>query len=148
MSNANMKLVLLDVMLPDKLDIPEAKLDEGEFITKRVVEVDKLAQELKGKYPSTISGINTYVALGIILLQNMIKRFVHGTLKTTQLRKLLNHKIRVSLSMHDYFTWLLDWNLQCGLQTRNFHRSYDRVCVTELNNARRLGAHRDYYSVI
>ncbi|KAJ7582485.1 NUDIX hydrolase domain-like protein [Mycena floridula] len=47
MTNANMKLIVLQVTLPDKLEIPDAKLEAGEFIVRRVVELEKLDQELK-----------------------------------------------------------------------------------------------------
>jgi len=49
MTNANMKLVVLGVSLPDKLETPPQKLEDGEFIQKRVVEISKLSQELKGE---------------------------------------------------------------------------------------------------
>ena len=47
MTTANMKLVVLGVTFPDKLELSEAKLDEGEHITKRVVELRKLFDELQ-----------------------------------------------------------------------------------------------------
>ncbi|KAF7304624.1 Nudix hydrolase domain-containing protein [Mycena kentingensis (nom. inval.)] len=47
MTNANMALVVVRVDLPDKMETPEQKLDAGEFIVKRVVEVSKLADKLK-----------------------------------------------------------------------------------------------------
>ncbi|OCH95250.1 hypothetical protein OBBRIDRAFT_831097 [Obba rivulosa] len=47
MTTANMKLVMVEVPIPDKLEMPEQKLDVGEFITARVVEISKLAAELK-----------------------------------------------------------------------------------------------------
>ncbi|KAJ6500344.1 NUDIX hydrolase domain-like protein [Mycena sanguinolenta] len=47
MTNANMKLVALNVELADKMETPEQKLDAGEFIVKRVVELSKLSDELK-----------------------------------------------------------------------------------------------------
>jgi ADP-ribose pyrophosphatase len=46
MTNANMKLVALSVKCPNTLQTPEQKLDEGEFITVRVVELAKLHQTL------------------------------------------------------------------------------------------------------
>ena len=49
MTTANMKLVILDVTIPDKLELNEAKLDEGEHIVKRVVELSRLYDELQGK---------------------------------------------------------------------------------------------------
>jgi ADP-ribose pyrophosphatase len=48
MTNANMKLVVLSVLLDDKMETPVAKLDAGEFIITRVVELSKLNDELKG----------------------------------------------------------------------------------------------------
>ncbi|KAF7295198.1 Nudix hydrolase domain-containing protein [Mycena indigotica] len=47
MTNANMKLVVVRVDLPDQMETPEQKLEAGEFIVKRVVEVSKLDQILK-----------------------------------------------------------------------------------------------------
>ncbi|PAV23143.1 adp-ribose pyrophosphatase [Pyrrhoderma noxium] len=47
MTTANMKLVILDVTLPDELELNEAKLDEGEHIVKRVVELSRLYDELQ-----------------------------------------------------------------------------------------------------
>ncbi|KAJ7273410.1 NUDIX hydrolase domain-like protein [Mycena rebaudengoi] len=47
MTTANMKLVVLAVELADKLETPEQKLEAGEFIVKRVVEIAKLNEELK-----------------------------------------------------------------------------------------------------
>jgi len=43
-----MKLVVLSVLLDDKMETPVAKLDAGEFIITRVVELSKLNDELKG----------------------------------------------------------------------------------------------------
>ncbi|KAF7322719.1 Nudix hydrolase domain-containing protein [Mycena chlorophos] len=48
MTNANMKLVVVRVDLEDKMEHPTQKLEAGEFIVRRVVEVDKLDQVLKG----------------------------------------------------------------------------------------------------
>ncbi|KAH7907970.1 NUDIX hydrolase domain-like protein [Hygrophoropsis aurantiaca] len=47
MTNANMKLVIVGVSLEDTLVVPNSKLDEGEHIVKRVVELNKLNSELK-----------------------------------------------------------------------------------------------------
>lgn len=49
MTNANMKLVVINVKLSDYPSSPKAKLDEGEHIVKRIVELDRLNDELKGK---------------------------------------------------------------------------------------------------
>lgn len=43
-----MQVVTLNVALADKLETPEPKLEEGEFIVKRVVPLSRLYQELKG----------------------------------------------------------------------------------------------------
>ncbi|KAG7452954.1 uncharacterized protein BT62DRAFT_959091 [Guyanagaster necrorhizus] len=47
MTNANMKLVVLSVTLEDAMEHPEAKLEAGEFIVKRVVALHELSQELQ-----------------------------------------------------------------------------------------------------
>ena len=47
MTNANMKLVVLKVTMSDYPSSPKAKLDEGEHIVKRIVELDALYEELK-----------------------------------------------------------------------------------------------------
>ncbi|KAF9070334.1 NUDIX hydrolase domain-like protein [Rhodocollybia butyracea] len=47
MTNANMKLVVLNVTLADKLETPDQKLDAGEFIVRRVIELKGLLAELK-----------------------------------------------------------------------------------------------------
>ena len=52
MTNANMKLILLQVTLEDELESPDPKLEAGEFIVKRVVELAKLNDELKGAFKS------------------------------------------------------------------------------------------------
>lgn len=48
MTTTNMQLVTLNVPLKDKLETPDQKLEEGEFIVKRVVALSGLYQELKG----------------------------------------------------------------------------------------------------
>jgi hypothetical protein len=48
MTNANMKLVVLNVVLPDKLETPGQRLEGGEFIVPRVVQLSKLNDELNG----------------------------------------------------------------------------------------------------
>ncbi|KAG7092172.1 hypothetical protein E1B28_008541 [Marasmius oreades] len=42
-----MKLVVLNVTLDDKLELPEQKLEQGESIVRKVVELNKLYDELK-----------------------------------------------------------------------------------------------------
>lgn len=56
MTNANMKLVVLSVLLDDKLTTPEPKLEAGEFIVTKVVELAKLQSELEGNEISS-SGV-------------------------------------------------------------------------------------------
>lgn len=51
-----MKLVVLGVTFPDKLELSEAKLDDGEHITKRVVELSKLFDELQRESQSSSIG--------------------------------------------------------------------------------------------
>ena len=48
MTNANMKLVTVDVPFPENLEMPAQKLDPGEFIQVRIVELAKLRAELQG----------------------------------------------------------------------------------------------------
>ena len=48
MTTANMKIVTLATTFPDQLELSDAKLDEGEHIVKRVVELEKLYDILKG----------------------------------------------------------------------------------------------------
>lgn len=48
MTTANMKLVMLGVTFPDKLESHSPKLEAGEHIVTRVVELAKLADELNG----------------------------------------------------------------------------------------------------
>ncbi|KAF8163126.1 NUDIX hydrolase domain-like protein [Crassisporium funariophilum] len=47
MTNANMKLVVLSVLLDDKMETPEPKLEVGEHIIVKVVELAKLKVELE-----------------------------------------------------------------------------------------------------
>lgn len=64
MTTANMKLVAVDVPFPDKLEKSAQKLEPGEFITARIVEIAKLSDELKGKHrlPWLIAGINVFLS--------------------------------------------------------------------------------------
>jgi ADP-ribose pyrophosphatase len=43
-----MQLVVVNVVLPDKLETPRQNLEPGEFIVCRVVQLSKLSDELKG----------------------------------------------------------------------------------------------------
>ncbi|KIM57660.1 hypothetical protein SCLCIDRAFT_130000 [Scleroderma citrinum Foug A] len=52
MTNANMKLVVVSVLMDDKLETPASRLDEGEHIEKRVIPLDKLNAALNGTYTS------------------------------------------------------------------------------------------------
>lgn len=47
MTNANMKLVVLSVVLDDQMETPRANLESGEFIVTKVVELAKLKTELE-----------------------------------------------------------------------------------------------------
>jgi len=47
MTNANMKLVVLDVLLADQMETPTQKLESGEFIVQKVVELAKLNECLQ-----------------------------------------------------------------------------------------------------
>jgi ADP-ribose pyrophosphatase len=48
MTNANMKLVMLDVIMEDVLENHSQHLDVGEHIVTKVVKLQKLEDELKG----------------------------------------------------------------------------------------------------
>lgn len=50
MTTANMKLIAVDVPFPDKLEKSAQKLEPGEHITARIVELAKLPDELKGEH--------------------------------------------------------------------------------------------------
>jgi ADP-ribose pyrophosphatase len=50
MTNANMKLVVVNVLLEDKMEHPEQKLEEGESIITHVVELSKLNGTLRGGF--------------------------------------------------------------------------------------------------
>jgi ADP-ribose pyrophosphatase len=56
MSNANMKLVILDVPLDGKMEFPKQDLQDGEAIAKRVVEVTNLYKALKGTRDYNVHG--------------------------------------------------------------------------------------------
>lgn len=57
MTNANMKLVVLNVVLPDQLETPSQQLQPGEFIVRRVIQLDKLNDKLKGIVPVSFISI-------------------------------------------------------------------------------------------
>jgi ADP-ribose pyrophosphatase len=48
MTTANMKLVILDVALDGVMESPDQKLEGGEAIVRRIVEVKNLYRVLKG----------------------------------------------------------------------------------------------------
>lgn len=58
MANATMKLVSVTVTCKDQLETPEQKLDVGESITLRVVELSKLNQTLKGGWMLILSWVS------------------------------------------------------------------------------------------
>ncbi|KAE9406992.1 hypothetical protein BT96DRAFT_954588 [Gymnopus androsaceus JB14] len=57
MTNANMKLIVLNVTLEDKLEAPDQKLEAGEFIVRRVIELKKLLTELEAGYAMALNGV-------------------------------------------------------------------------------------------
>jgi hypothetical protein len=63
MTNANMKLVVVTVLLEDKLETPVPHLDDGEHIVTRVVELDKLDAELKGMSRHSIHSNRTFTMI-------------------------------------------------------------------------------------
>ncbi|TFK73470.1 hypothetical protein BDN72DRAFT_814399 [Pluteus cervinus] len=74
MTNANMKLVVLNVTLDDKLETPEQKLDTGEFIVTRVVELAKL-EEILEEYDTKAS---TSLTLGGFVVDARLSHFAIG----------------------------------------------------------------------
>ena len=48
MTTANMKVVIVNVTMEDELNLPKQKLEAGEFIVVRVVELSKLHEVLRG----------------------------------------------------------------------------------------------------
>jgi len=78
MTNANMKLVTVDVPFPGDLETYEQKLDAGEFIVKRVVELSKLTEEFEEyeKKGYTVDAKLWYLAAGY----EMALKTQHGRL--------------------------------------------------------------------
>lgn len=59
MTNANMKLVIINVNVPaseTKVPEPDQKLDQGEFIVKRVVALKELSNVLEGTFALRLHG--------------------------------------------------------------------------------------------
>lgn len=63
MTNANMKLVMVDVPFKDNLIVSDQKLESGEFITRRVVELSKLADEFKSMSVFPVLSVRTDLRL-------------------------------------------------------------------------------------
>jgi ADP-ribose pyrophosphatase len=63
MTTANMKLVIVGVSFPGELELPEQKLEPGESIVRRVVELAKLGDEIKGLQYSSTRQRRTYQSL-------------------------------------------------------------------------------------
>lgn len=61
MTTANMKLVAVDVPFPDKLEKSAQKLEPGEYITARIVELAKLSEELRGTSDLLLENFGTCV---------------------------------------------------------------------------------------
>ncbi|KDR81422.1 hypothetical protein GALMADRAFT_113697 [Galerina marginata CBS 339.88] len=73
MTNANMQLVILDVVLENELTKPEPKLDPGEYIVTRVVEVAKLHAALQdySKKGFVVDARLSHLAAGLELAQKI-----------------------------------------------------------------------------
>ncbi|KZT66842.1 hypothetical protein DAEQUDRAFT_674376 [Daedalea quercina L-15889] len=73
MTTANMKLVAVDVPFPDKLEQSAQKLDPGEYITARIVELAKLSEELKEyeKKGFVIDARLSHFAIGIEMAERL-----------------------------------------------------------------------------
>ncbi|KIP03667.1 hypothetical protein PHLGIDRAFT_129992 [Phlebiopsis gigantea 11061_1 CR5-6] len=74
MTNANMKLVMVDVPFPGELETYDQKLEAGEFITRRVVELSKLSEEF-----------TKYEAKGFVV-DAKLAHFAHGYDVATKLQ--------------------------------------------------------------
>ena len=48
MTTANMKLVILDVLLDGEMESPDQNLEDGEAIVRRIIELKNLYGVLKG----------------------------------------------------------------------------------------------------
>ncbi|GJE97053.1 NUDIX hydrolase [Phanerochaete sordida] len=66
MTNANSKLVMVDVPFKGDLELSEQKLDSGEFVTRRIVELSKLNEEF-----------DRYAQQGYLIGANLA-HFAHG----------------------------------------------------------------------
>ncbi|THH09227.1 hypothetical protein EW145_g2181 [Phellinidium pouzarii] len=69
MTSANMKLVVLGVTFPGKLELRDAKLDDGEHIVKRIVELTKLYDELREYDKKVLYSVIYGVSSGINFLR-------------------------------------------------------------------------------
>lgn len=82
MTNANMRLCTVRVKLSESDPEPKQKLDEGEHIVKRIVEVKELYNVLQGKLCSLMPLVWTRERLNIFpaFLQNMTEKGSRSTL--------------------------------------------------------------------
>jgi len=74
MTNANMKLVILDVPLDGEMESPEQNLEAGETITRRVVEVANLygvLKEYEKKEDHTVDARLLHLAAGFDLAERL-----------------------------------------------------------------------------
>ncbi|KXN90446.1 hypothetical protein AN958_04118 [Leucoagaricus sp. SymC.cos] len=73
MTNTNMKLVLANVTLKDRLVLPPQKLEVGEFITPRVVQLSKLHTELReyAKKDFVVDARLSHLAIGFNLANQL-----------------------------------------------------------------------------
>ncbi|TFY68078.1 hypothetical protein EVJ58_g1239 [Rhodofomes roseus] len=73
MTTANMKLVAVDVPFPDKLEQSAQKLEPGEYITARIVELAKLSDELKEyeKKGFVVDARLSHFAIGIEMAERL-----------------------------------------------------------------------------
>lgn len=78
MTTANMKLIVAQVTMQDKLESPEPKLESGEFIVKRIIELAKLDDELKAYAAKgfVVDARLSHFASGY----NIAQRVLNGTL--------------------------------------------------------------------
>lgn len=74
MTNANMKIVTLDVPFQGELELSPQSLDPGEFIKVRIVELSKLRTELIGKW-SLAPFIGLTANFTVLHVQSMGRRY-------------------------------------------------------------------------
>jgi hypothetical protein len=111
MTNANMQLVVISVLLDDKLETPKPNLDSGEYIVTKIVEISKLSAELEGE--------NRFLLIYLIVidtyLQNTTERYIidHGWVLTDRVNRdsslmPVSHILPLACSWHSNYRFRAD----------------------------------------